>query len=51
MGRFSFINELYNAIFVKDLGTPNHFFRNFLIKLSIFSILKSDTSYEVYRPC
>ena len=45
MGSFSFIDELYNATFVKDLGTPNHFFRNLLIKRSIFSILGSDTSY------
>ena len=45
MGSFCFIDELYNAIFVKDLGTPNHFFRNLLIKLYIFSILESDTSY------
>ena len=45
VGSFSFIDELYNAMFVKDLGTPNHFFRNLLIKLSIFSILESSTSY------
>ena len=45
VGSFSFVDELYNATFVKDFGTPNHFFRNLLIKLSIFSILESDTSY------
>ena len=44
VGSFSFVDELYYATFVKDLGTPNHFFRNLLIKLSIFSILESDTS-------
>ena len=41
----SFVDELCNATFVKDLGTPNYFFRNLLIKCSIFSILKSDTTY------
>ena len=45
VGSFSFVDELYNAAFVKDLGIPNHFFRHFLIKRSIFSILESDTSY------
>ena len=48
---FSFVDELYKATFVKDLGTPNHFFRNFLIKLSIFLILESDTSYICTGPC
>ena len=33
---FSFVDELYNATFVKDLRTPNHFLRNLLIKLFIF---------------
>ena len=42
---FSFVDEQYNATFVKDLGTPNHFFRHLLIERSIFLILKSDTSY------
>ena len=37
--------RLYNTTFVKDLGTPNYFLRNLLIKLSIFLILESDTSY------
>ena len=45
IGSFSFVDELYNATFVKDLGTPNHFFKNLLIKLFFFSILESDTSY------
>ena len=45
MGNFSFVDELYNATFVKDSGTPNHFFRNLLIKCSTFSILESDTLY------
>ena len=45
VGSFSFVDELYKATLVKDLGTPNHFFRNLLIKLSIFSILESDNSY------
>ena len=36
---------MYNATFVKKLGTSNHFFRNILIKFTIFSILESDTSY------
>ena len=45
VGSFSFVDELYNATFVKDLETPNHFFRNLLIKRSIFSILESNTSY------
>ena len=45
VGSFSFVDELYNVTFVKDLGTPNHFFRNLLIKLSIFSFLESDTLY------
>ena len=45
MGWFSFVDELYNATFIKDLGTTNYFFGNFLIKVSIFSILESDTSY------
>ena len=45
VGSFSFFDELYNATFVKDLGTPNHFFRNLLIEVSIFSTLESDTSY------
>ena len=26
VGSFSFIDELYSATFVKELGTPNHFF-------------------------
>ena len=43
---FIFVNELYNATFVKDLGTPSPFFKNLLINRSIFfSILESDTSY------
>ena len=45
VGSFSFVDELYNATFVKDLGTPNRFFNYLLFKHSIFSILKSDTSY------
>ena len=45
VGSFNFIDELHNATFVKDLGTSNHFFRNLLIKCSLFSILESDTSY------
>ena len=42
---FSYIDELYDSTFVKDLGSPNHFFWNLLIKHSIFSTLQSDTSY------
>ena len=26
VGSFSFVDELYSATFVKELGTPNHFF-------------------------
>ena len=50
VGSFSFIDELCNTTFVQDLGNPNHFFRNFLIKRSIFSILESDNTY-LHRPC
>ena len=30
VGSFSFIDKLYNAMFAKDLGIPNYFFRYWL---------------------
>ena len=45
MGSFRFVDEQYNATFVNDLGTPNHFYKELLIKRSIFLTLESDTSY------
>ncbi len=29
IGNFSFVDELYSATFVMELGTPNHFFNKF----------------------
>ena len=45
VGRFSFVDELYSATFVKELRTPNHFLINLLINRSIVSTFVSDTSY------
>ena len=45
MVSFSFVDKLYNATFVKDLGIPNHSFRNLQIKCSIFLTIERDTSY------
>ena len=45
VGSFSFIDDLYNAKFVKDLGTPNIFLGSYWLSAPFFSILESDTSY------
>ena len=45
VGSFSFVDELYSATFVKELGTPNHFLINLLINRSTVSTFVSDTSY------
>ena len=45
IGSFSFVDERYSAMFVKELGTPNHFFINLQINCSIVSTFVSDTSY------
>ena len=45
VGSFSFVDELYSAMFVKELGTPDHFLINLLINCSIVSTFVSDTSY------
>ena len=42
---FSFVDELYSAMFVKELGTPNHFFIYSLINHLIVLNFISDTSY------
>ena len=41
----TFVDELYSATFVKELGIPNHFFINLLINSLIVSNFVSDTSY------
>ena len=40
MGSFSFIDELYNATYVKDLGTPNHFFSTYWLSAPFFQFSK-----------
>ena len=45
IGSFSFVDELYNATFVKELGTPNQFFIYLRINRSISSTFVIDTSY------
>ena len=45
VGSFSFVDELYRATFIKELGAPNHFFIYLLINHSIFSTFVIDTSY------
>ena len=51
VGSFSFVDELYSATFVKELGTPNHFLKiNLLINRSIVSTFISDSSYICNDP-
>ena len=45
VGSFSFVDELYSATFVMELGTPNHFFVYLLINCSTVSTFVSDSSY------
>ena len=45
IGSSSFVDELYSATFVKELGTPNHFFIYLLSNHSITSTFVIDTSY------
>ena len=39
VGSFSFVDELYSATFVKELGTPNHFSYIYWLTTQLFQLL------------